>query len=1269
MANNQNGRNKNPAMNDLEIEQYVRTFLNQYDSHQTNEQRKELVSRYRNDILKNQDMKKVNRFIAERVAQLKRNGRVDPDALKIYMVPNSARKSINLNKNGSEAYSMIIRTPEGKFFFAKSLIQQKNYKHKQILQTMGAQPTPKQKQIWRLTSRVVRTMNYLVKLVMRLSGTKITQEDNSFDKNCKNVAQLIFEYIEEKKPRNSTVQDTAVYDVKLKSTRTNSSVQTERYFQEVFKLVYTHGGRVIGWEGTSECPILPIILNDNFYNNWALRKNSKVWSKFSALQIGGYGFDAILFELFRAYNAPTGNGVHVMYTEPLSKLMNDHYMNLWNLDASIESLAVLVSVTPDSVNHHFGLGSKSMNELVKNNRAFVYESRLETQVMVLSNEFLGTTATGVFINVYELFAPFAVATTSANNAIRDSKRAIKQNPQSISNIRPNALRKIDPLLQSLNRLRFGKTTSNNRINVNNNVRMNYNSNMAPARLFVDMVFREILTKTEDKFDRTKFSIDLRTIHSTFTTPRGVNVQKLKNRMNRTNSNATRAMRNGSNNNNKTMRNVNFTKIKQLIVELRAGLNNLFKINQSGVNLSIRPTISGKFFLNNGLANHQNEWDYVSWFLSNVSLQNGKGSPPIIQLRKIHELVVSAVFALIKKYHAQFVRALLQPIYKNTNNVSTRLHNLNESQKREAVSMCYSVAHAELFARVSEQEGHRTYGDEGDVNGKEKLTLGDKRLPGYSIPAGLMFDCRLPVYDGNPNGVHAAETTPEYGPGGKMGSKDGLPGLMGNDKGNPSGTDYDEQYCNIVNHANGRPDYAFHPIGHRSNAFGNYALLANAKHGKTIADIKRGGISSHPQYPHPAIRNLSMNPDHMIGYTDVSNQDAHHAQTMTKIMTSMYNNRRDVVVQDFMGKKKTSSAAAYLWYDCGDTHAMRVAVEATSKLVSDLKQLGFASYPISGYFAATSPLFEQSVILRQTGMLCAPIFLETLRRRLDKASLNQTEYVNYGDSLTKTSSRLKKTINYVSAHIVVDRNMAERGQASIVTLAEEVCFSPKSIHDMGGIEYRGYTPSFIDSILNGTNQIKNTKIITNSAIDFALSFHNYFLEIYKSLPAYQEKKYKFYLVRGEEKMPHTANEAVEPLDSVESLKKLMKFHYWELRRSFWVSHFINVRIIKNPEDIKNERKMEWNVSQLEDEDSRESLSLLERVLAYWQMYNHADRKTGININNARNDGILDRSGNSKHLHRGLYGSKGNSLNKRLNLEYSMVVEKSKQMKESLKRKFG
>ena len=72
MANNQNRGNK-PAMTDQQIEDEVRVFLNLYTKQvQTNENRKQLISRYRN-ALSNQNIRKVNRILAARIGQAKKD--------------------------------------------------------------------------------------------------------------------------------------------------------------------------------------------------------------------------------------------------------------------------------------------------------------------------------------------------------------------------------------------------------------------------------------------------------------------------------------------------------------------------------------------------------------------------------------------------------------------------------------------------------------------------------------------------------------------------------------------------------------------------------------------------------------------------------------------------------------------------------------------------------------------------------------------------------------------------------------------------------------------------------------------------------------------------------------------------------------------------------------------------------------------------------------------------------------------------------------------
>jgi len=1080
MANNQN-RGNNPAMTLEKITDVVREFVSLYTQQaQTNENRKQLISQYRNMLI-NQDMKKVNRILAARINHVKRHENVDADLMRIDLIPDTGSNTVMKNiapNSDAKGYSMIIRTQGGKFLFAKSLMHQRDSKWVPMLfgaPNAGKAIMQNARRGTELENAVRLTMRFLVALVEQTIGhqSDLPAQAVAFNDLCDNVTLQIVYYL--------NVQPTPpgnprhIYKVKLKSVRTNNPVQTARYFEEVFSRVRIHCGRIEGHPtGRSKCPVLPILLNADFFAfastpGRSPRPNANLFADFDAIQFpgvpGGATFDMHLTQIRQGYQNPESaatraNGDITRFIEPISKLMNDHLMNLSTLQSSLAGLSTLASVTQNTINLHFGVQDNgvapvSMHEVVNHNRVLGYVSQgaenKGTKIMMVSNTFLNQATQGLSLDVGKLFNEFNPRTpNNVHNTARNRSRGIKKTQQ-VSLV--SDLRKIDPLLQSLNRLRFGKTTSNNRINTNNNIiRMNYNSNTAPARLFVDMVFKEILKyKTGSQYDRKEFRMVLRSIYSSFSSSRGVNVQKLKNKMNRkispnAVSNLNRAMRNVSNN-NQTMSNVDMATIKQLIDDMRYDFKNLFTINKNGDNLLIRSAISGKFVLGSNISNGQNEWDYVSWFLSSVELANkNRASNSVIKkLISTHKLVVSAVFALITQYHAQFTSALLKPITRNENNVRTRLHRLNEDQKSEAISKCYSVAHAKLF-----------------------FSHADQYLPSKTY----QFD---------------------------------------------------------ANH-----------------------LPGNA------------------------------------------------AEYVSNLLLYTYNKRQEVVVQEF--SKNTSSAAAYLWYDCGDTHAMQVAVEATSKLVSQLKQLGFANYPISGYVASTSPLFEQSVILKQTGMLCAPIFLETLRRQLGNASLNQKKDMSYGDASTK------------------------------------------NIHHMLGIEYRGSTPSFIDSISNRPNNIPNTFSITENARDPAKSLHTYFLDVYKSLPAYQKYNHRFRLVLDDVTIPYTTDK-IQILDSVVSLERLMNFDYWKLRRSFWVSHFYNLQM-----SVDKTQRL-WVMSTLETPQAQQSLSLLERVLAYWQMYKHKDRNIGANP-----------GGNRKNKDN---GSNGKPLNDRLIMEYSMAIRKSKQMQASFK----
>jgi hypothetical protein len=935
------------------------------------------------------------------------------------------------------------------------------------------------------------TLQFLVNLIEITKGIRVQRESlrEDFRQFSYDIADYIEHWLIAKRISDAgpVAGPVAVYEVNVNSTRTNTPASMSIYFQEVFAKLHTHGSTLDGYSDSyTKCPALPLLLDLSQNSFVDFVKDIPKWSNLLTNTIqfdDSNNLGHYLTEMWTGFTSVPNS-----FTNPLCSLMNDHYMNLWSLQPSRINFAVLSTVTQENIKFHF---LYYIHELINQHRTITYKSSTETSVIMCSNKYITKNNTpppqGVTFNIGQLFADFVDPILNLINPALLRARSFKK--RNALNLK-GELQKIDPLLQKLNSLRLGQSTRNiNEDRNNQNIRMNYNSNRTPAILFVETVFRLILSQQngfKTNNDRLDFENDLRKIYSTFTVPRAVNAKELKiNGTNvfSTNSNVTRAIKDR---NNATMRNVNLTRIKKLVDYMNRNFQVIFKYSQSGNDSSIKSAHKGKFSLGNSILNVENEWDYISWFLSNVGPATGESNPILTHLRTTHKLIVSAVFALITKFHSQFVRALLQPITENTNNTSTRLHNLNAEQRMEAVSMCYSNAHSQLLTNL------------------------------YRDESGLV-----------------------------------------------------------------------------------------------TSEMNR------------QIRLIASDPSDSVS--------------------------RKEVVERFMNRYVTSSAAAYLWYDCGDTHAMRSATQATLKLMLQLRKIGFLEkYPITGYTASTSPLFEQSVILKQTGVLCAPVFLEALRRQLSR--LNEvTSYVSYN---SRNGTKIMETRNTRVRNTTVNFNARTSANP----------FSEESIYAMGGIEYKKVSQSFIDSILKRSNNIPTNKIISNES-DFALSLHQYFMNIYTSIPAYKNRNFRFYLVH---------NEYTEELTEVSLLKKLLTFDYWQLRRSFCVSHFINLKII----NANHRVLIDTNTVPLVLEHhllAKESLSLLERVLAYWQMYSHADRQTGITnrtkIQQILNAGILDDFGSSIRFHRGMYGSTVTALNTRLNMEYSMAVEKSKEMRKALRDKFS
>ena len=106
-----------------------------------------------------------------------------------------------------------------------------------------------------------------------------------------------------------------------------------------------------------------------------------------------------------------------------------------------------------------------------------------------------------------------------------------------------------------------------------------------------------------------------------------------------------------------------------------------------------------------------------------------------------------------------------------------------------------------------------------------------------------------------------------------------------------------------------------------------------------------------------------------------------------------------------------------------------------------------------------------------------------------------------------------------------------------------------------------------------------------------------MKMYESIPAFQNNSCKFYISTEDPNGAFEVNGLT--LNNISKLETLM---YSDMRRSFWVSHAINLKFISknSPND---EATTSWDVSELESDLARDSMSVLERVLAYWQVYNH------------------------------------------------------------------
>ena len=675
-----------------------------------------------------------------------------------------------------------------------------------------------------------------------------------------------------------------------------------------------------------------------------------------------------------------------------------------------------------------------------------------------------------------------------------------------------------------------------------------------------------------------------------------------NRLNGSNNNKNN---NNRNNNNKNSNNGNsntgtrrqvITTASQMIREFKVGFDELFESTSNG-RLMLRGSTNAT------ISNSRSDidWDFVGAFMQNIadSLPNGPYKTKLERVIKLHQRVHTIVFGFIKRAHGTFMNELLKPIAANTNNTSTRLHNLSSQQRKDAVSLCYSVAHAELFAGnptpIPNKVVHlRTY---GEVFGDGTETAD---LMGYGFPFGFMFDCRMPIYmrqnkRRTPNVLHDS-----------ISRQNGLPGF-----------------------APGGP--ATFPLAKYYETFGgHHEALTKYNLTRSIASLRDSAEVSKYDVELSGLHQSSMNPDHAIGYVDKRNNNDNrkaHAYMnhlmRQRVRTNTNSYPRDKKIEEFMQSNQVSSQAAYLWYDCGDTHAMRAAATAAGQLVRDLERISFlrgnraGDYPIRLYTSHTSPLFEQSVIFNETsklgrGTFCSHIFLQAVRRRINRLDQGDHTYETYNNAHIVNGKSIVNRIenneeNMFRSVIPIAFSTLPNGRAEkTVRVEEKVRFSPYSIHMMSGIRHKIVPEAFrspSNSRFNNAHRLGPPRRNIENIESVIKGIHTTFMKMYKSIPAFQNNSCKFYICIEDSNGTSEVNELT--LDNISQLEVLL---YSAMRRSFWVSHAINLGFISK-NSPKFEATTSWDVSELESALARDSMSVLERVLAYWQVYNHEGGRLG------------------------------------------------------------
>ena len=917
--------------------------------------------------------------------------------LQLASTPNStSNSSFTLNNRGGNAnrnYSMIIQSGKD-FYFAKDIVPRAQ---QAILVQLKLNPgilttITEQFHTEQFGQEIHKTFIYLNSLLNRR-----LPPDPDYITVIDNISHHVETILPDIQPKAISA---AVFRVEPKSTKGNNTSNMSGYFDKIFKSLAANSINIEDDQDfdLDKAPALPLLL----YMDLNARRRDLNGIISSAKE-----------EVMKKDASPQKNA--------LKKIMNSFFMTFCgtgladsNLPFATYSsslrLALLALICQTRATTRTSVLDEHFESLSLSNHIFTYDpNNNQHRVIICPHTFLDKVRqTGLTTKPIIRFK-FGNALSMPTINPQTNHRTL--NGSSWISIRSGAAmpsaKEIDPgIIDELRRrtVEFSRSSvkSNNLLKPNiTGINIRRNAAAEPLSLqFVKKVFDVVIFRSHKETTDEGFQKILKELKYAFMTAnrasnnnaraialveKGIRRPTLlrrpngtSNRLNGSNNSKNNNNNNGNNNTNKnsntgTRRQVSTT-ASQMIREFMVAFDKLFESTSNG---SFK--LKGRTNASISISMLDIDWDFVCAFMQNIadSLPTGPHKTKLERVIKLHRRVNTIVFGFIKRAHGTFMNELLKPIAANTNNTSTRLHDLSSQQRKDAVSLCYSVAHAELFAGNTTPSPNgkvvhaRTYGKVVSPDGRETHRVG------YGFPFGFMFDCRMPV-------MSTVLNT----------RQNGLPGFApGPGRTFPLAKDYAS-------------------FGGHSESLTKYKLT------RSIASLRDGTtdiLKYDVKLSIPA--QSSMNPDHAIGYVDkrntinpsnpinanASKARAYMNYLMTmRVRANTNSYPRDKEIEEFMRSNQVSSQAAYLWYDCGDTHAMRAAATAAGQLVRDLERIGFlrgnraGDYPIRLYASHTSPLFEQSVIFNETsklgrGTFCSHIFLQAVRRRINRLDKGEHTY--------------------------------------------------------------------------------------------------------------------------------------------------------------------------------------------------------------------------------------------------------------------------------------